>query len=106
MTSLVNLMREGDLERISNAASTALSADADFYGQSDSLQSDLRPVLDRHGMALLAVITEYEPAHVRRADSGGYAPQFMAITTAALEATRELWRSRPSSSRSCSHGAR
>ncbi len=91
LTSLVALIREGDLDRISNAAMTALSADADFHGISESLQSDLQPVLDRQGMAMLAVLTEYDQLSFA-ADSGSYAPQFMAIASTALGASRDLWR--------------
>jgi hypothetical protein len=90
VSSLASIIREGDLDRVSEAGVTALRADADFYGPSESLQTDLRPVLDRHGLALLAVLTESDPLTFT-GDAGGHAPQFISIAGSALEVTRELW---------------
>ncbi len=91
LTSLVTLIRDGDLERISDGALTALSADADFYGTSESLQSELRPVLDTHGMAVLAVFTD-AAGFTFTSDAGGHAPAFMQLTATALGASHALWK--------------
>jgi len=91
LSSVVTIIREGDLNRVSEAAVTALRADADFYGTSDSLQNDLRPALDRHGMSVLAVMTDSDPL-IFTSDAGAYAPQLENIAMTALEASHELWR--------------
>jgi len=91
LSSVVSIIREGDLDRVSEAGVTALRADADFYGTSDSLQSDLRPVLDRHGLAVLKMITESNQLTFT-SDAGGYAPEFALLASSALVASHELWR--------------
>ncbi len=91
LSSVVTIIREGDLNRVSEAAVTALRADADFYGESASLQADLRPVLDRHGMAVLRVMTDSDPL-IFTSDAGAYAPQLEEVAATALQASHELWR--------------
>ena len=91
LSSVVSIIREGDLDRVSEAGVTAIDADADFYGSSESLQNDLRPVLDRHGIAVLNVVTESNQLTFT-ADAGGSAPVFARVVDSALEASHELWR--------------
>jgi len=89
--SVMSVLQESDLDRVSAAGMTALRSDADFYGTSESLQRDLRPALDRHGMVLLELIGASQQLILAQ-DAKGYAPEFARTALSALEATHELWR--------------
>ncbi|MEX2208868.1 MAG: methyl-accepting chemotaxis protein [Myxococcota bacterium] len=89
--SVVSVLGESDLDRVSSAGMTALRADADFYGASESLQRDLRPALDRHGLEVLDLVGASQQLMIAN-DAGAYAPEFARTASATLEATHALWR--------------
>jgi methyl-accepting chemotaxis protein len=89
-SSVMSVLGESDLDRVSAAGVTAIRADAEFYGTSASLQTDLRPALDRHGFALLELIGASQQL-LMTSDAGAYAPEFATVAATALEATHGLW---------------
>ena len=89
--SLTSLIGEGDLDQVSANGTKALQADAGTYGSSESLQRDLPPALDRHGLALLAVNSGSHQITMT-SDAGAFAAEFAQASVDALHASHALWR--------------
>jgi methyl-accepting chemotaxis protein len=83
------LLKEADIDRIDADVQTALNEDANFYGRSPSLQSDLPPALKNYDDAvagLLEVVTQ------STTDSASFNAQaFSVAATKAREASFHLW---------------
>jgi methyl-accepting chemotaxis protein len=88
--SLSALVQADDLEHASASGRTALRSDPDFYGTSESLQSQLPPALESHGMALLGLIVASRQLTTAR-DAGAQRADFSRAARQALGASQTLW---------------
>ncbi len=88
--TLSALLQADDLEHASASGRTALRSDPDFYGTSESLQQQLPPALESHGMALLGVLNASRQLTTAR-DAGALRSTFFASATQALDASHTLW---------------
>jgi methyl-accepting chemotaxis protein len=89
--SLSALLQENDAAHGSASGRTALGADPDFYGTSESLQRALPPALEGHGMAFLKLIAATRQLTSTR-DAGAFRGEFAVAAREALGASNTLWR--------------
>lgn len=84
------LLKQSDLDRTTGDAQTSLNEDKNFYGTSDTLQSNLPPAIGAASSATESLISALNK--IAEAGPAAMKPeQFLTIAQAALDQSYRLW---------------